>query len=279
MKLRKTLVALGAAATLTLTACGNATDTADGSDSSSGGTTVSGNASAALTADNFAASVSDAQADAQSTHMELSMDAMGQSITGSGDIEVPDTDDPKDAKMSMTLDVAPMGEIEMRLVEGIAYIKIGDYTQGKFVKLDLTSGDNPLGKSLDEMTAQADPNAMVDKLAGSLKDFKKTDKTKEIDGVETTKYVLTIDGKKAQGMLGSQGAVSGTTPELPDEVKADVWIGEDDLLRKMTMDLDSAGMPVSMEMTFTKWGEPVDVEAPAASEITDDSMFDGMTSM
>lgn len=275
MKLRKTLVALGAAATLTLTACGNASDSADGGDSSSGDSTVSGNASAALTADNFASSVSDAQSDARSTHMELSMDVMGQQIDGSGDIEVPESEDPKDAKMSMSLEIPTMGELEMRLVDGIAYIKMGSMTQDKFVEMDLTSGNNQLGKSLDQMTQQADPNAMVEQLAGSLKDFEKTDETEEIDGVETTKYVLTIDGRKIGGMM-SGSAMSGAA-DMPKEVTADVWIGDDDLLRKMTMEMETAGTPVNLEMTFTDWGDPVEVEAPSDDEITDSSMLDGMT--
>lgn len=274
MKLRKTLVALGAAATLTLTACGSATDSTDG-ESSSGSSTVSGNASAALTADNFASSVSDAQADARSTHMELSMDFMGQHVDGSGDVEVPESEDPKDAKMAMVLEIPSMGEIDMRLVDGVAYLKMGSMTQNKFVEMDLTKGDNPLGKSLDDMTQQADPNAMVEQLAGSLKDFEKTDETEEIDGVEATKYVLTIDGDELKGMMGGSAMSGGGS--MPKEVVADVWIGDDDLLRKMSMEMEASGTPVSLEMTFTDWGEPVDVEAPSDDEITDSSMFDGMT--
>lgn len=275
MKLRKTLVALGSAAALTLTACGSASDSADGGDSSSGDSTVSGNASAALTADNFASSVSDAQSDARSTHMELSMDVMGQQIDGSGDIAVAESEKPKDAKMSMTLEIPSMGELEMRLVDGIAYIKMGSMTQDKFIEMDLTSDNNQFGKSLDQMTQQADPNAMVEQLAGSLKDFEKTDETEEIDGVETTKYVLTIDGRKVGGMM-SGSAMSGSG-DMPKEVTADVWIGEDDLLRKMTMEMEAAGTPIDMEMTFTDWGDPVEVEAPSKKEITDSSMLDGMT--
>lgn len=285
MKLRKTLVALGAAAALTLTACGSAEDSTDGGDSggsSSGGSSSTEASSGGLTQDSFASSVSDAQAEAQSAHMEMSIEAMGQTIEGSGDVSMdPGSKDPKDAKLAMTMDVPQLGELDMRLVDGVAYIKMGSFTEGKFVEMDLTSKDNPLGQSLDDLTKQADPNAMVDQLAGSLKDFEKTDETEEIDGVETTKYVLTIDGKEIESLAGAQGGSLGSqgSADLPDEVKADAWVGDDNLLRKMTMDIEQGSSPMSMEMTFTDWGEPIVVEAPPDSEITENSMFDDKTAM
>ncbi|UYM03717.1 LppX_LprAFG lipoprotein [Solicola gregarius] len=281
MKVRKTLVALGAAATLSLTACGNAEDVV-GVDSSVGGDSAAAQASGALTQDTFASSVSDAQSKAQTAHLEMDIEASGMEISGSGDMAMdPESDDPKDSKMAMTMEMPMIGDLEMRLVDGIAYVNMGSYTQDKFATFDLTDDSNPLGTSLDEITKQADPNAMVKQLSGSLKDFEKTDETEEIDGVEATKYELTMDGSELGGMMqqAEGSSLSGGSVDMPKKVVAYVWIGDDDLLRKMTMDLDSGSMPMSMEMTFTKWGEPVEVEAPPADETIDGSELDLGTTM
>lgn len=280
MKLRKTFVALTAASALALTACGSAEDSADGDSDSGGSTGDTAQASAPLTQDNFASAVSDAQVEAQSAHMEMSVEAMGVEIEGSGDLSTAASGDPKDAEMSLNLEMPGIDGVEMRIVDGVAYMKMGSYTQDKFIEFDLSDPDNPLGASLDDLTKQADPNAMIEEMAGSLKDFEKTDETKDFDGVEATKYVLTLDGKGMSKMM-EQGGATGTTPptDLPDEIEAEAWIDDENLLHLMTMEMDEGSTPMSMEMSFTDWGEPVDIQAPSKDEITDSSALDGATSM
>ncbi|MDN5853339.1 MAG: LppX_LprAFG lipoprotein, partial [Actinomycetia bacterium] len=243
----------------------------------SGGTSQ---ASAPLTQDNFASAVSDAQTKAKSAHMEMSIETMGMEIEGSGDISASESGDPKDAQMALTIEMPVVDEVEMRLVDGFIYMKMGSYTQDKFVEVDLSDPDNPFGTSLDDLAKQVDPNAMVEQMAGSMQNFEKTDETKEFDGVEATKYILTMDGQGMSSMMESQsGMTGGTTAELPDEVQAEMWIDDENLLHKMTMEIDEGSTPMSMEMTFSDWGEPVDIEAPGKDEITDSSVLDGMTTM
>jgi len=281
MKLRQALVAFTAASALSLTACGQAQDFAEGASDSGGGSGGStSQASAPLTQDNFASAVSDAQSKAESAHMEMSVESMGMEIEGAGDISASESGDPKDAQMSLTMEMPVIDEMEMRLVDGFIYMKMGSYTQDKFVEVDLSDPDNPLGTSLDDITKQADPNAMVEEMAGSMENFEKTDETEEFEGVEATKYVLTLDGKGMSGLIESQGsATGGSTADLPDEVEAYMWIDDDNLMHKMTMDIDEGSVPMSMEMTFTDWGKSVDIKAPPKGEITDSSALDGMTTM
>ncbi|UPK75859.1 LppX_LprAFG lipoprotein [Nocardioidaceae bacterium SCSIO 66511] len=275
MKVRKTLVALSAAAALSLTACGNAEDAADGT-SSGGDDSSAAQASGALTEDTFASSVSDAQSKAKTAHFEMSIEASGFDMSGSGDMAMdPESDDPKDSKMSMSMEMPMVGDLEMRLVDGVMYLNMGSYTQGKFAEFNLDDESNPMGASLE----QVDPNAMVEQLAGSLKDFEKTDETEQIDGVEATKYKLTMDGSSMNTMMDSPGGMGGTTGDLPESVIAYVWIGDDDLLRKLTMDIDEGTVPMGMEMTFTKWGESVEIEAPSDGDVIDGSELDFSTSM
>ena len=234
-------------------------------------------ASGALTQDNFASSVSDAQSKAKTAHMEMNVEASGMEISASGELAMdPDSNDPKDSQMSLTMEMPMVGDVEMRLVDGIAYVNMGSYTQDKFASFDVTAKDNPFGASFE----QTDPNAMVEQLAGSLKDFEKTDETEEIDGVEATKYELTMDGSELNTLMQSDaGSLGATSGDMPKNVVAYVWIGEDDLLRKMTMDMDQGSIPMSMEMTFSDWGDPVEVEAPPEDQVVDGSTLDFSTTM
>lgn len=79
-----------------------------------------------------------------------------------------------------------------------------------------------------------------------------------IDGVGTTEFVLIYDPLKLLGSGGVEGRLR--------DVEMRVWVGEDDLPRKLTMDSDT----FVDEIRWTKWGEPVTISAPALDQITED---------
>jgi hypothetical protein len=86
-----------------------------------------------------------------------------------------------------------------------------------------------------------------------------------IDGVDVTKYVVTVDvGEIPADLLG------GAAPEdLPfDEVTYTLWVDGDDLLRRYTNDF---GGYITTDTTIFGYGEPVVIEAPPADQVTDAS--------
>lgn len=282
----KKVAAFGAASLLALTAaCGSAEDSSDGGDDDKSTTSTSGGE---LTEANFATAISDAQVDKKSAHVEMSATAELEGETMDMDFvaDVEATEDPADAKMGITMsipmlaDMMPgLDEIEMRLVDQIAYMKMGEATEDKFVKIDLSDGENPLGSTFDDMSKNMDPSKMVKEFDGAVKSLEKTDETEELDGVETNKYEMVIDMNKVEdsiadlgsGMAGAQGDM-----KLPDELPVDLWLSEDNLLYKMAMEIPD--MNASVDMTMSNWGEPVDVEAPSDDEITEESPFGSMMS-
>ena len=82
----------------------------------------------------------------------------------------------------------------------------------------------------------------------------------QVEGVTTTHYTATVNTDKAFAELEMDKG-EGT----PDEVIYDVWLDEDDLIRKMSFTQNGA----EATMTATDWGQPVTIEAPAESELAE----------
>jgi hypothetical protein len=89
--------------------------------------------------------------------------------------------------------------------------------------------------------------------------------TDVIDGVDVTEYVVTVDVSKMPA-----DELGGVAPEdLPvDEVTYSLWIDGDDLVRRLTSDLAGYG---TTDLTIFAYGEPVEIEAPPADQVTDAS--------
>lgn len=268
----RTLAAAFAAVALAFTAgCGSVTDAASGGDdtsssssSSSKGDTSEGGSSdegaTVLTTDNFADELSGAQVEAQTAHMTLSADVMGQSMEAQADVK---TDaDPANSAMSMTMDVAGQS-IEMVMADGAIYMKAPGTPQDKWMKISLDDVSAAGGEALAEMRNSMDPAQAIKNLKDALKTVKDTGETETLDGVEAKRYDVTLDTAKIADMAGQDAA------SIPDEITYQYWVGPDNLPRKVVVDL--AGMP--MEMTFTKWGEDVDIAAPPADEVVDGSQM------
>ena len=82
--------------------------------------------------------------------------------------------------------------------------------------------------------------------------------TEEVDGVSTTHYTATVDTRKVLKELDITPAAG-----VPDTVVYDVWLDEDDLIRKMSFTQNGA----VATMTASNWGEPVTITKPKDSEL------------
>lgn len=80
----------------------------------------------------------------------------------------------------------------------------------------------------------------------------------EVDGVTTTHYTATVNSDKALAKLDMDRAEGA-----PDRVIYDVWLDDDDLIRKMSFNLNGA----TATMTATDWGKPVTIAKPKDSEL------------
>jgi hypothetical protein len=275
--MRKAGIALSAfALALTLGACGDNGNNNTASTGTNNGGGADAPAAAANVAD-LAKSISDQATEKTSAHMTMTGDFGGETIDGEGDVSF----DAANPAMSMDL-TTPEGNMSMVLVDNIVYIKMPEGQElepGKpWLKID-PNGDNPMaevfGNLSDELSKNADPRSALEqfKETGEITDTKE----EELDGKQTTHYTITVDVQKLADAqedptqkAGLEAAIGQGLKDFPVEV----WIDEDQLPVRIAFDMpapDGQGGTASakMQVDYTNWGEPVDIAAPAADQVTE----------
>ena len=184
-----------------------------------------------------------------SMHVEMVMTGPAE-MTAKGDSAY----GPDGSEMHLTMDMAAMpgGALEMVLVDGKAYMSMPGVTEpGQFFEIDES---NPAFGSLDDGLSPADSFAAFDAGLNSVEELGE----EEIDGEPTTHYRLRVDAKAALEATGQ-----AMVPGLPDELVYEVWLDAEDHMRRLTYEL--VGTELTMDMT--KWGEPVQIEAPSPDDL------------
>ncbi|MGQ0632606.1 MAG: hypothetical protein ACT4P1_16425 [Sporichthyaceae bacterium] len=166
--------------------------------------------------------------------------------------------DPAAALTFTAMDVVGFGlggrGTEFRLVDDVAYLRMGESeSERSWLRLDDVASSGTSVGGLDP--SFADP-------VGQLKKMLATDDVREIgpanvDGAKTTHYQAQVE-----------------PAELGDRVAAtvDVWVDSEYRARKLVLELPILG-GARMEMKFRDFGAPVDVRAPADSEVLDPAEF------
>ena len=248
------VTALALVAGLSLVAC-----TGDKDGESSGET---------LTKTNFFDEVLQAQAKAGTSHIAMNLEVGGQTIKADGDIQVGKT--AADTAMAMTMETGQsgMGALEMRLVEEVFYLNFGPMTSNKFAKIDLNDESNPIGKQFGDILGNVDPAQQLRESKGAVKTFEQKGKAIELDGVKAQPYVIGVDPSKIK-------SAKGASESLPKTVEYTMYVGPDNLPRRLVSDLPAVAGAGAGKSTidFSKWGEEVSITKPKASEITDKDFF------
>jgi hypothetical protein len=175
----------------------------------------------------------------------------------------------------------------MRVVDGVVYMSLESLPpaareffdqrmQGKhWIKVDPAS----LGVSPDAGGSAfgGDAGSTIGSLRG-VDDVTRVG-TENVRGVPTTHY---------RGVIDMAKAISKLPPRLQDQVrgmpgfgdtdwKVNAWVDEDGVLRKTSIDVDSAKMRVSEVFELYDFGTPVDLTAPPADDVVDfTTVFGGM---
>jgi hypothetical protein len=259
LRLKKTIAAVAIVLTAgtTLAACGGD----DSSDAKGDSSSVGEKASTELTKDNFFTEVAKAQQEARTSHVETKIGMSGQQLEGSGDVAV--GENPEDTSMTLTFSMGQQGSLDMRLVDKVLYLNLGPATQNKFAKVDLSDEDSPAGKQFGALLENVDPSKQLEQLQGAITRFEKKGAAEKLDGVEATPYEVAVDSQKVIDSLGAAGA--GASAQLPDEIVYTMYVGPDNLPRRLTTEV--AGATTTID--YSKWGEKVEIEAPAADQISD----------
>lgn len=233
---------------------------------------------------------SDEALEADSMHMtfDFSMSVAGQEITGSGEADAAFGDELQQ-HMTFRYDSMPgMPEgfgMEMIVDDAVMYMRLDGVDELGIFPTEWVSVDvSESVPGFDELTAfgsgQSDPSNAFGYLQGA-EDATELG-TETIDGVETTRYEVTVDLAEAATEVPAdlrdemrrvvkQFRQGFGTTSMPFEV----WIDGDGLVRRMVFRMESEGgamgMPFSMEMTMdvTEYGNDFELELPQASDVTD----------
>ncbi len=92
----------------------------------------------------------------------------------------------------------------------------------------------------------------------------------DLQGESTKHFIVTVD--LADAMAAQPGVfdqIGEAADALPDTIDYDVWVTEDNQLRKLAFSLDMLGQSVSLEMRVTAIGDIEPIVVPSPDEITD----------
>jgi hypothetical protein len=221
--------------------------------------------------------------------LEMSIAAAGEDLSFSGESDV----DNVRKRIDMTMDMGMLGgEMQILMDGGVIYMRspVFEDVGTEWVSMDPSKMDPAAAAQFGGFgMGTTDPSAYIGLFAGVF-DVKASGE-QQLDGISTTHYVGTIDlakvlegfsdvvgedvdaaTKKQLEMAVKQFSVLGIDKKIPFEI----WIDEDGLPRRQRITMDFGDLvpgteEASMEMTvdFSSFGEPVDIEIPRRSEVTD----------
>lgn len=266
---RRTLAAL-AVSTLALTGLAGCGDSGDGGDDTAvEAAALSGlEEGDAVEPAEFVDTIQDGVAASSTAEVSMSME-MGDDATFTGDGVVDYTAQTPEMQMTMTIEGGGQDiDYDVRMVDEVMYIDMGELTDGKFWKLDPSDPDSPLAQmGLDKVLDQSDPIGAVTRMEPAIESVTYAG-DEDVDGRDLDHYEMTVDLATATEALGSD-LPAQVQSRLPDSITYDVWLDEENRFAQLVMDYEAANVPISMTMTADDWGTEADIEAPPADQVAD----------
>ena len=205
-----------------------------------------------LTRDNLVPTMLAAMSAKKTAHMTMEL---GSSIGAEADVRYAGAR----TDMKMSMEMGPT-KVVVVIVDGVIYIQQGAGT--KYQKIDRNGGG--MGSLLGQMS-NLGPEASISAMRGAVRQVR-YDGPDTVDGTPVSKYHVTIDAGSVAGALGMGGmgmGGTGGTGTMPSTVSYDLYVDADHLMRRLDMTVGEQ----HLRMTVSRWGEPVDIAAPPASEV------------
>lgn len=266
--MRKLTAALSAfALAMTLGACG---ESGNGSANNSGG----GNQEAATNLAALAQQIGESTVETSSAHMTMTADMAGQKLEAEGDVKFGSDD----AAMTMDMSLPGMGEASMVFVDGVMYFKGPEPIEpGKpWLKIEPNGDDmmsKALGSTFEEMRKNSDPREALDQFANAGEITSQEEV--ELNGEQTTHYTIMVNFEKLANEQDNPDAKKALEALDVKEFPVEMWINEDELPVRMTMDMPMKDpntdepLEAKFQIDYTEWGEPVDIAAPPADQVAE----------
>src|SRR5690606_18756186 len=180
--------------------------------------------------------------------MDMDMGAEGESLVmrGAADLSGPPA-------LDVEMEMPGVGQVHMIMVDGQAYMSMPPMTEeGKFIKVPF---EDFMGEDTEDFTDTVDMTSQWDDWETGAQKVTFMG-VEEVDGEQLNHYELLLDTSQ----LDAEDTVG-----MPSEITYDVWLDDQNIMRKVTFNMPDVEAVVLMD----NWGEPVDISAPAESDITE----------
>ncbi len=256
-RLRRTLAAALAVPLLVsgLAACGSDSESATDETSSAAAGAEAGEK---VDKADFIADLKAGIESATTAQMEMDMDLGQAPIHAEGEMDY----SREPLAMDMTMESGMTQEpIELVLVDNVMYMNMGQMSNGKFIKYDLSDAKS-LPPGMDQMADQLDPLASFDSMEAAVTSVT-FEGDEDVEGEQLAHFEVTMDTSKIEAMkdIPAQAGV-------PKEVTYDLWLDDENRMRQMKMAMEMA-TTAEIEAKIFDWGEPVDIQAPEKSEVVE----------
>lgn len=198
-----------------------------------------------------------AQQQAKTFHIDMTMSAQGQQLKLVGDQDVADPNAPK-AKLTMSAPGQQQG-VNLVLDGQNVFMQMPGQAGGKYVKMSMqeiaASGGADFKKLMNPSESLKAQQQAIDKIT-----FKGEE---DVSGTKLRRYALVIDPVKAQQAAGATN-VPTPTGTAAAKIPYDVWVDSNKLVRKMQLEQNGA----KVQMDMSKYGEPVSITVPPSDQVT-----------
>ena len=150
--------------------------------------------------------------------------------------------------------------LEMRAVDGTLYMKTASVDgEDRWLSSPVPEGGTASGM------AQTDPMTYLDLLGAVSSEIDEVGRER-VRGVLTTHYHFEVDPRKLEMPSPQFGAADLSAAGI-ETLPLDVWVGDDDLPRRIRMALGAAGSDIEVDIEMYDYGKPVEVEAPPEEQV------------
>lgn len=243
--LPRRVVALAIAFCLALTGCGS-------SDSATGSTTDK----EPLTQSNFAKRMNKALVSAGSAQITQDRKLAQQDVTVEGELQV--AKKPQETRVKITGEAMGSG-FDIRKIGDAMYSKLTLFTRDRFAQQSWSDEPEGIIVPFWNMLNAANASHLVSDFKHATLDFEKSGTKKKMDGVSAQPYTVTVDTSKVTAIAESERSL------MPDKIEYTVYIGSDDLPRKVELKQGSTNITTE----FAQWGSSVEVDQPEKSQLSD----------
>jgi len=184
------------------------------------------------------------------------------------------------ADVAVTVTDASGKHVKILVVDSVGYIAPGQKILGKtWVKISRT-GKDPLSKANSQAMTTLSRSLDVSSQLAKARDAKiESSSPAELDGVRMTRYIVTLSERDFLDQLTSVTLTPAQRRQIAAQFKGArgrsvLYVDDGDLLRRVESTMVGGKAPVSAGVvTYSHWGEPVEISAPPASDTVDASVL------